>query len=166
MSKIFYSDVIGSRRADITASGANDAVPVFAVATVTENVALNHVFEMFALPPGYSVHSLEVAAEDVMTVSVGVMPGLVRDKVFANRTTSNLIGVEIRDPAALVANTFAPTTRLADSCRPGRGSFDWRAGDCRPGRHRRPWPANLREGAAPAPVQRGVTGGSSCPVPG
>ena len=118
MSKIFYSDVIGSRRADITASGANDAVPVFAVATVTENVALNHVFEMFALPPGYSVHSLEVAAEDVMTVSVGVMPGLVRDKVFANRTTSNLIGVEIRDPAALVANTFAPTTKLAGSLIP------------------------------------------------
>ena len=113
MSKIFYSDVIGSRRADITASGANDAVPVFAVATVTENVALNHVFEMFVLPPGY-----EVAAEDVMTVSVGVMPGLVRDKVFANRTTSNLIGVEIRDPAALVANTFAPTTKLAGSLIP------------------------------------------------
>lgn len=99
MSKVFKSNIIANGYADLTASGANDAVPVHAVAVTTEALALNHVFEMFVLPPGYGVSELLAAVDDLDTgaaiiLACGLMVGDPGDTVFANRTTSSLIGTE------------------------------------------------------------------------
>lgn len=101
MSKVFQSNVIRDRHADLTSSG-NEIAPVVAIATTTEALALNHVFEMVVLPPGYGVADLKVGYPDdldtngapALLLRCGFLKGKPGDTVFANRTTANAIGEE------------------------------------------------------------------------
>lgn len=99
MSKIFQSDLMKAGASDLAPGAASDTPAVKATWTTSEAIAVNHVCELFVLPPYCEVVDLIVDSADLDTgaavmLAVGIMKGNPGDLTFANRTTANLIGAE------------------------------------------------------------------------
>ncbi len=91
MSIVYQSRQVKMNRAPITASGANDPVPLVATFTLTAALTVNNIIEMIEMPLGYVPIDVKVVVDDLdagagAVFKAGVITGNVGDTVFANRT--------------------------------------------------------------------------------
>lgn len=99
MPKILQSDTMRAGLSPVSASGANDTVPMLLEYQTKAGVALEagDVIEMVELPVNHTIWSIRYANDQVdsgaaMTARIGFMAGDPHDTTFANRTASNVIG--------------------------------------------------------------------------
>lgn len=120
MSVVFQSRQIKMNRAAVTASGANDVIPLVATFTLTAALTINNIIEMLELPPGYVPVDVKVVVDDLdagaaAVFKAGVLTGTVGDTVFANRTCGAefMTGKTTMQAGGIVAADVAAGYQLA-----------------------------------------------------
>lgn len=127
MSVVLQSRQLAARRAALTASGANDIIPLYGSISLATTLGINNILEMVELPAGYvpvdvkiTVTDLDTNGSPTIAFKAGVMTGNVGDTVFANRTCGAefMTGKTTAQAGGLVAADVAAGYQLAPSTSP------------------------------------------------